>query len=147
MFLARSGRPEVKTCIKGLEQYSYAYEEAYQQAQWMQRVYAEVIDPSNRNPQLQSHHSHRPAQTHPLHHSSLSSSSSSMNSTGAAGMDPASAISIYMSMNSEGGSNPSLHEVRRLFSAQVVAYCFYASLLTLSLLLLQCWTKRVATPL
>jgi hypothetical protein len=43
MFLARHGKPEVKTCIKGLEQYSFAYEEAFEQAKWMQQVYASSI--------------------------------------------------------------------------------------------------------
>ncbi|CCA70194.1 hypothetical protein PIIN_04133 [Serendipita indica DSM 11827] len=43
MFLARNGKPEVKTCIKGLEQYSFAYEEAFEQAKWMQQVYSSVI--------------------------------------------------------------------------------------------------------
>ena len=32
MLLARLGRPEVKNCIEGLEQYSYAYEECAEQA-------------------------------------------------------------------------------------------------------------------
>lgn len=39
MFLARNGRAEVKTCISGLEQYSFAYEEAFEQARWMQQVF------------------------------------------------------------------------------------------------------------
>ncbi|KAG8809488.1 hypothetical protein FRC17_003423, partial [Serendipita sp. 399] len=43
MFLARYGKPEVKTCIQGLEQYSFAYEEAHEQAQWMQQVYANSL--------------------------------------------------------------------------------------------------------
>jgi len=37
--LARFGRPEVKNCIAGLEQYSYSYEEAGDQATEMRRVY------------------------------------------------------------------------------------------------------------
>ncbi|EGO23988.1 hypothetical protein SERLADRAFT_450284 [Serpula lacrymans var. lacrymans S7.9] len=40
MFLARLGRPEVQTCIAGLEQYTYAYEEAGEQATEIKRVYA-----------------------------------------------------------------------------------------------------------
>ena len=45
MFLARHGKPEAKTCIKGLEQYSFAYEEAFEQAKWMQQVYASSTVP------------------------------------------------------------------------------------------------------
>lgn len=37
--LARLGRPEVQTCISGLRQYSYAYEEAADQASEMARIY------------------------------------------------------------------------------------------------------------
>lgn len=37
--LARLGRPEVSNCIAGLEQYSYSYEEAGDQAAEMKRVY------------------------------------------------------------------------------------------------------------
>ena len=37
--LARLGRPEVSNCIAGLEQYSYAYEEAGDQAQDMSRLF------------------------------------------------------------------------------------------------------------
>lgn len=37
--LARLGRPEVSNCIAGLEQYSYSYEEAGEQAAEMQRTY------------------------------------------------------------------------------------------------------------
>ncbi|KAJ3568118.1 hypothetical protein NP233_g5927 [Leucocoprinus birnbaumii] len=37
--LARLGRPEVQNCIAGLEQYSYSYEEAGDQATEMRRVY------------------------------------------------------------------------------------------------------------
>ncbi|KAF8650147.1 hypothetical protein AX16_005382 [Volvariella volvacea WC 439] len=40
--LARLGRPEVANCIAGLEQYSYSYEEAGEQAKEMKRVYAQV---------------------------------------------------------------------------------------------------------
>lgn len=43
MLLARLGRPEVKNCIEGLEQYSYAYEECAEQAAEMRRVYAHAI--------------------------------------------------------------------------------------------------------
>lgn len=43
MFLARNGKAEVRTCIKGLEQYSFAYEEAFEQAKWMQQVYTSSI--------------------------------------------------------------------------------------------------------
>lgn len=37
--LARLGRPEVQSCISGLRQYSYAYEEAADQASEMARIY------------------------------------------------------------------------------------------------------------
>ncbi|KAF9651348.1 hypothetical protein BDM02DRAFT_3163392 [Thelephora ganbajun] len=37
--LARLGRPEVQSCISGLQQYSYAYEEAADQANEMARIY------------------------------------------------------------------------------------------------------------
>ncbi|KAH9999601.1 hypothetical protein BJV74DRAFT_877006 [Russula compacta] len=39
MLLARFGRPEVQNCIEGLEQYSYSYEEAAEQAQEIRRVF------------------------------------------------------------------------------------------------------------
>jgi len=37
--LARLGRPEVRSCISGLQQYSFAYEEAADQANDMTRIY------------------------------------------------------------------------------------------------------------
>jgi hypothetical protein len=37
--LARLGRPEVQSCISGLQQYSYAYGEAADQANEMARIY------------------------------------------------------------------------------------------------------------
>jgi len=37
--LARLGRPEVQSCISGLRQYSFAYEEAADQANEMARIY------------------------------------------------------------------------------------------------------------
>jgi len=40
--LARLGRPEVSNCIAGLEQYSYAYEEAGDQANEMSRLFQRV---------------------------------------------------------------------------------------------------------
>ncbi|KAI0726458.1 hypothetical protein C8Q72DRAFT_783724, partial [Fomitopsis betulina] len=43
MLLARLGRPEVKNCIQGLEQYSYAYEECAEQAAEMRRVFAQAV--------------------------------------------------------------------------------------------------------
>ena len=42
-FLARLGRPEVKNCIEGLEQYSYSYEEAGDQAAEMRRTYDRAL--------------------------------------------------------------------------------------------------------
>ena len=38
--LARLGRPEVQSCISGLQQYSFAYEEAGEQANEMARIYS-----------------------------------------------------------------------------------------------------------
>lgn len=40
--LARLGRPEVANCIAGLKQYSYAYEEAGDQANEMSRLFNRV---------------------------------------------------------------------------------------------------------
>ncbi|KAJ7069876.1 hypothetical protein C8F01DRAFT_1207397 [Mycena amicta] len=40
--LARLGRPEVSNCVAGLEQYSYSYEEAGEQAADIRRIYAQV---------------------------------------------------------------------------------------------------------
>lgn len=37
--LARLGRPEVQSCISGLQQYSFAYDEAADQANEMARIY------------------------------------------------------------------------------------------------------------
>lgn len=39
VLLARLGRPEVENCIKGLQQYSYAYEECMEQANEIHRQY------------------------------------------------------------------------------------------------------------
>lgn len=41
--LARLGRPEVSNCIAGLKQYSYAYEEAGEEAIEMERTYAAAV--------------------------------------------------------------------------------------------------------
>lgn len=38
--LARLGRPEARNCINGLEQYSYSYEEAGDQAAEMKKTYS-----------------------------------------------------------------------------------------------------------
>jgi hypothetical protein len=40
ILLARFGRPEVQNCIEGLEQYSYSYEEAAEQALELRRLFA-----------------------------------------------------------------------------------------------------------
>jgi hypothetical protein len=40
ILLARFGRPEVQNCIEGLDQYSYSYEEAADQAQELRRLFA-----------------------------------------------------------------------------------------------------------
>lgn len=42
MFLARSGRPETESCIKGLNQCSIAYEEMQAQAIEMERAFEQV---------------------------------------------------------------------------------------------------------
>jgi hypothetical protein len=44
MLLARLGRPEAMNCIAGLEQYSYSYEEAGDQAAEMKRIYQNSRD-------------------------------------------------------------------------------------------------------
>lgn len=41
--LARLGRPEVTNCIAGLKQYSYAYDEAGEEAIEMERTYAAAV--------------------------------------------------------------------------------------------------------
>lgn len=41
--LARLGRPEVSNCIGGLKQYSYAYDEAGEEAIEMERVYQAAL--------------------------------------------------------------------------------------------------------
>ncbi|GJE88395.1 Zn(II)2Cys6 transcription factor [Phanerochaete sordida] len=41
--LARLGRPEVENCIKGLQQYAYAYEECMEQANDIQRLYTQAV--------------------------------------------------------------------------------------------------------
>jgi ABC-type sulfate/molybdate transport systems ATPase subunit len=40
--LARLGRPEARNCIDGLEQYSYSYEEAGDQAAEMKKTYSQA---------------------------------------------------------------------------------------------------------
>jgi len=39
LLLARLGRPEVSNCIAGLQQYSFAYEEAAEQANEMIKIF------------------------------------------------------------------------------------------------------------
>lgn len=41
--LARLGRPEVDNCIKGLQQYSYAYEECMDSAADIHRIYTQAL--------------------------------------------------------------------------------------------------------
>lgn len=73
-FLARLGRPEVTNCIAALEQYSYSYEEAGDQAQELKRLFnvarsgdlelghmssvAPKLSPTSGNSTPQSQHSH-----------------------------------------------------------------------------------------
>ncbi|KIO06193.1 hypothetical protein M404DRAFT_139322, partial [Pisolithus tinctorius Marx 270] len=48
MLLARLGRPEAQNCIEGLRQYSYAYEETWDQADQIERTYKQAaIDGPN----------------------------------------------------------------------------------------------------
>lgn len=44
VLLARLGRPEVENCVKGLQQYSYAYEECMEQANDINRQYASALN-------------------------------------------------------------------------------------------------------
>ena len=44
VLLARLGRPEVENCIKGLQQYSYAYEECMEQANDISRQYTAALN-------------------------------------------------------------------------------------------------------
>lgn len=78
--LARFGRPELQNCIEGLEQYSYSYEEAGDQAQELRRLFAlaragqtdfahmsgAVGRQQQQNPQHQQHHS-RETSVQPTH--------------------------------------------------------------------------------
>jgi hypothetical protein len=43
MYLARVGHPDVESCIAGLRQYSFAYEEANGQADQIQRTYNHTL--------------------------------------------------------------------------------------------------------
>ena len=76
MLLARFGRPELQNCIEGLEQYSYSYEEAGEQAQELRRLFARAragqtdfahmsaaVGRQQQNPHQQPQHQHQ-------HHSS-----------------------------------------------------------------------------
>ena len=42
--LARLGRPEVENCVKGLQQYSYAYEECMEQANDISRQFTQAVN-------------------------------------------------------------------------------------------------------
>lgn len=70
ILLARFGRPEVQNCIEGLEQYSYSYEEAADQAQELRRLFsharagqtdfthmASAVTRQQQHPQPHHHHS------------------------------------------------------------------------------------------
>jgi hypothetical protein len=65
--LARLGRPEVENCIKGLEQYSYAYEECMEQAAEITRVYNQALAGEHDLQHMASVLPRRtPVQDHPL---------------------------------------------------------------------------------
>jgi hypothetical protein len=92
MFLARHGKPEVKTCIKGLEQYSFAYEEAFEQAKWMQQVYASsIVAPTHVSQSLLS---------------SSSSMSNGINAPLSAAEPPDSPLMLYMAHTNGSSSVP-----------------------------------------
>ena len=42
MALAKLGKSEAQSCIAGLKQYGYAFEEAFEQASEIERVYAQA---------------------------------------------------------------------------------------------------------
>ena len=76
MLLARFGRPEVQNCIEGLEQYSYSYEEAAEQAQELRRVFGlarsgqtdfthmtSAVARQQQHPHPHQHHSPQQSQT------------------------------------------------------------------------------------
>jgi hypothetical protein len=75
ILLARFGRPEVQNCIEGLEQYSYSYEEAADQAQELRRLFAlaragqtdfthmaNAVSRQQQHPHAHSHQHHSPTQ-------------------------------------------------------------------------------------
>ena len=79
ILLARFGRPEVQNCIEGLEQYSYSYEEAAEQAQELRRLFAlaragqtdfthmaSAVVRQQQHPHPHSH-SHSHSHSHPHH--------------------------------------------------------------------------------
>lgn len=41
--LARLGKPEAQYCISGLKQYGFAFEEAFEQASEMERIYNQSL--------------------------------------------------------------------------------------------------------
>ncbi|KAI9463794.1 hypothetical protein F5148DRAFT_1210757 [Russula earlei] len=79
ILLARFGRPEVQNCIEGLEQYSYSYEEAAEQAQELRRLFAlaragrsdfahmtnAVVARQQHHPSTHPHHSPQPQRQAP----------------------------------------------------------------------------------
>lgn len=95
MFLARHGKSEAKTCIKGLEQYSFAYEEAFEQAKWMQQVYASSIV----------------APSHPQSQYSSSSGIASIPGPLSSGDSPDSPLVIYMGHTNGTSSVPQVSSI------------------------------------
>ena len=65
MYLARAGHPDVESCIAGLRQYSFAYEEAKGQADQIERTYNHAVQ--QRVTPLQ----HTPVHHTPVHHTPL----------------------------------------------------------------------------
>lgn len=92
MFLARHGKSEAKICIKGLEQYSFAFEEAFEQAKWMQQVYvSSTITTTHLSPQTSYHPS--------------SANTPSMPGPLSSGETPDSPLVIYMGGHTNGTSS------------------------------------------
>lgn len=83
MYLARAGHPDVESCIAGLRQYSFAYEEAKGQADQIERTYNHVLQqrvtplqhtPVHHTPlphELNGHHIEHQTPHMPVQHVSL----------------------------------------------------------------------------
>lgn len=83
MYLARAGHPDVESCIAGLRQYSFAYEEAKGQADQIERTYNHTLQqrvtplqhtPVHHTPlphELNGHHIEHQTPHMPVQHVSL----------------------------------------------------------------------------